>query len=434
MWDKSNHRTDASDTNSLTTNRRSFMGGIGATAGFGSLFGPNSDLGGSGNVPGGSDATFYVFRDTNRYRVASSTTGGTDFTIRADRNAEEAFQYAFDNLPDRGGTVVASTDEFRFGGPATMSDGTWLTGGVGTRFSTYVEGQTDGFLGPDRQFGPDIIRLRGDGVAVTNIEFDGAGTQVNSHAVQADECTGVLMANNRTVNGFQMALSFTGCENVVVRGNEVTGPAWYGITSRGTRDDIDLKQSSDVLIAGNRVSDLSFNNIAPYNVSNFSVVGNLCYRGGHSLIACSPAQQGTIIGNICRDLELESIAADPGGEAGLEIEYKETHLRDDVKGTPEETSFDITVANNHVENCGVGFICRTVPSDSADEDEFRQTKRPYSFSVTGNAINSCDTGILVRSGANGVVATNTLRDNDTQVDIRDSSYTAEIQTGLNATR
>ncbi len=418
------------------------MGGVGASAGLaplGDFLSHREGGNGNGNDDGNgpplaSDATYYVSHTNNRYQVASGDPGGVEFTVRADTNAEEAFQYAFDNLPERGGTVVADTDEFVFGAPATMSDDTLLVGNGGTRLITTTQGRTDGFLGDNRVSGSDIIRMRGDRVGVINIEFDGAGTQVNNHAVQADECTDVLIANNRTVNGFQMALSFSGCNQVVVRGNEVIGPEWYGITSRGSREDIDLKQSSNVRIADNRVSDLSFNNIAPYNVSNFTIVGNVCSRGGHSLIACSPAQQGTIVGNVCRDLELEPLAADPGGEAGLEIEYKETHLRNSVKETPEETSFDITVANNHVENCGVGFIARTVPANADDEDEFRRTKAPYSFSVTGNAINDCDTGILIRSGADGVVATNTLRNNGTQIDIAGGPYTNAIQTGLNATR
>ena len=176
---------------------------------------------------------------------------------------------------------------------------------------------------------------------------------------------------------------------------------------------------------------MKFNNIATYNVSNFSVVGNLVYDGGHSLIACSPAQQGTIIGNVCRDLDI--FLPDPGGEAGIEIEYKETHLTDEVAGTAEETSFDITVTGNHIETCAVGFLARTVPADTENE-EARRTKRPYSFSVTGNAINDCEeAGVRVRSGEASVIATNTLRDNGTQIDT-DEEFVENIEQGLNVTR
>ncbi|TKX40958.1 MULTISPECIES: right-handed parallel beta-helix repeat-containing protein [unclassified Halorubrum] len=423
------------------TSRRSFVGGVGAATGLGSVFervaSHRGDSGGDGPRNGGpnpSGATYHVYRSNGKYRVASGGKGGVEFTVVADGNAEQAFQYAFDQVPADGGTVVADADEFRFGGPAVLGDGTLLTGSGGTRFVASATGSRVGFTERELDVGHDLIRVRGDDAAVTGIEFDADDTRLDNHAVQAEDCDGLLIADNRTVNGFQMALSFAGCENVVVRGNEVIDPNWYGITSRGARDDLDLQRSTDVLVQGNRVADVTFNNIAPYNVSNFGVVGNLCYRGGHSLIACSPSQQGTIVGNVCRDLELEPIAADPGGEAGLEIEYKETHLSDAVAGTDDETSLDVTVANNHVENCGVGFISRTVPVDEADEPEYRQTKRPYSFTVTGNAINGCDTGILIRSGAGGVVATNALRANDAQIDIRDSPFAENVQTELNVTR
>lgn len=170
----------------------------------------------------------------------------------------------------------------------------------------------------------------------------------------------MLIANNRTVNGFQFGIFFTRCENAVVRGNEVLNPNWYEITSRGvpTGSEIDLEKSRKVMISGNRVSGMKFNNIATYNVSNFTVVGNVVSDGGHRLIACSPAQQGAIIANVCRDLH--EFLPDPGGEAGIEIEYKETHLTDEVAGTADKTSFDIAVTGNHVENCGVGFLARTV--------------------------------------------------------------------------
>jgi hypothetical protein len=411
--------------------RRTFLTGVGVLTGLGAVSGGATAQ--RGGMQPGSDATLYVFKRNDNHVVASSRTGGVEYNEPADGNAEAAFQFAFDNLPERGGTVVASTDEFHFGGPATMGDGTLLTGSHGTRFVATSTGSRVGFTERELQVGTDIIRVRGDDCAVTNVTFDANDTRLDNHAIQARGCNGLLLANNRTVGGFQMAISYVECENVVIRGNEVLDPNWYGITSRGARDDLDLRKSSDVLIAGNRVTDVTFNNIAPYNSANFSVVGNLCYRGGHSLIACSPSQQGTIVGNVCRDLELEPIAADPGGEAGLEIEYKETHIREEVADTEDETSLDITIANNHVENCGTGFICRTVPADEADSETYRQEKRPYSFSVTGNAINGCDTGILIRSGADGVVATNTLRNNGTQLEV-DDEFTENVEQGLNVTR
>ena len=212
----------------------------------------------------------------------------------------------------------------------------------------------------------------------------------------------------------------------------MVNPNWYGITSRGAPagSEIDLKKSSNALVAENRVSGVKFNNIATYNVGNFSIVGNLVSDGGHSLIACSPAQQGATIGNVCRDLD--PFLPDSGGEAGIEIEYKQTHLTEEVAGTAEATSFDITVTDNHVETYAVGFLARTVLANPENE-EGRQAKRPYSFTVTGNAINECDdAGIRVRSGEAAVIATNTLRDDGTAIDIDDVSE--NIEQGLNVTR
>ncbi|KAA9399152.1 right-handed parallel beta-helix repeat-containing protein [Haloarcula sp. CBA1130] len=427
--------------------RRSVLSSIGAAAGIGLCSGTgqaqaSTRLTGTGAVyfvttgagqsngsaNGNGNRTKYLVLDGGRGSVAFST-GGT---------ADEAFQYAFDTMPDSGGTVIASADTFRFGGPATMGDNTTLTGQQGTRFVASQTGTDEDPAPSASQSNPlpaghDLIRVRGDNAAVTDIEFDANGTQLNNQAIQADQCDGVYVARNRTVNGFQMALSFTRCTGVTVEHNEVVNPNWYGITSRAapTGSGRDLRQSNDVVIAGNRVVGVKFNNIAPYNVSNFAVIGNVAVDGGHSLIACSPAQRGTIVGNVCRDLT--EFAPDPGGEAGIEIEYKETHLREEVAGTPKARSADITVSGNQVDNCPVGVLARTVPAD-ADDTDVRAEKRPYSFTITGNTVsNASAAGIRLRSGDAGVVATNTVRNAETAIDI-DEEFTASIEQGLNVTR
>ncbi|EMA00650.1 hypothetical protein C437_17657 [Haloarcula vallismortis ATCC 29715] len=382
----------------------------------------------NGSANGNGDRSKYLVLGGGRGNVAFST-GGT---------ADEAFQYAFDKVPDSGGAVIASADTFRFGGPATMGDNTTLTGQQGTRFVVSQTG-TDADPAPSESqsnplpTGHDLIRVRGDNVSITGIEFDADGTQLHNQAIQADQCESVYVARNRTVNGFQMALSFTRCTGVTVEHNEVSNPNWYGITSRAapTGSDQDLRQSSDVVIAGNRVVGVKFNNIAPYNVSNFAVIGNVAVDGGHSLIACSPAQRGTIVGNVCRGLT--EFAPDPGGEAGIEIEYKETHLRDEVAGTPEALSSDITITGNQVDNCPVGILARTVPADAGNTDA-RTEKRPYGFTITGNTVsNASAAGIRLRSGDAGVVATNTVRNAGTAIDV-DGEFTAGIEQGLNVTR
>ncbi|WP_146418029.1 NosD domain-containing protein [Haloarcula hispanica] len=440
------------DTNGASTgsrqsdwgaSRRSVLSSIGAVAGIGLFSGTGqaqtgAGLSGTGAVyvvttgagqsNGNGNGTEYLVLDGDRASVAFST-GGT---------ADEAFQYAFDNVPDSGGAVIASADTFRFGEPATMGDNTTLTGQQGTRFVASQTGTGEDPAPSESQSNPlpaghDLVRVRGDNVAVTDIEFDANGTQLNNQAIQADQCDGVYIARNRTVNGFQMALSFTRCTGVTVEHNEAVNPNWYGITSRAapTGSDRDLRQSSDVVIAGNRVVGVKFNNIAPYNVANFAVIGNVTVDGGHSLIACSPAQRGTVVGNVCQDLT--EFAPDPGGEAGIEIEYKETHLRDEVAGTPKARSSDITISGNQVDNCPVGILARTVPAD-ADNTDARSAERPYSFTITGNTVsNASAVGIRLRSGNAGVVATNTVRNAGTAVDI-DEEFTEDIEQGLNVTR
>ncbi|MBV0900228.1 right-handed parallel beta-helix repeat-containing protein [Haloarcula salina] len=446
--------TPAGDTQrgagSLQTTRRSLLGSIGAAAGLGLASGDGRAQA-AGGIPGTGDVYFVTRNETpaaergqgtgsgrssGTYLVVDGSTGGV--SLATDDTADVAFQHAFDQLGETGGTVVASAHTFEFGGPATVGDDTLVTGQRGTRFVASETGSRDDPAPTDTQENPlptghDLLRVRGDNVAVTDVEFDGAGTQLDNQAVQADGCDGLLVANTRTVNGFQMGISFTRCTNVTVRDNEVVDPNWYGITSRSAPagGDSDLRRSSDVVIAGNRVSGMKFNNIAPYNVSHFVVFGNVVFDGGHSLIACSPAQRGAIVGNVCRDLH--EFAPDPGGEAGIEIEYKETHLRDEVAGTPAARSSDITIAGNQVADCPVGILSRTVPADG-DATEPRREQRPHGFTITGNAVSGAtEAGIRVRSGESGVVATNTLRDNGTALDVADD-FTAGLQVGLNATR
>ncbi|RLM88715.1 right-handed parallel beta-helix repeat-containing protein, partial [Haloarcula sp. Atlit-7R] len=96
-------------------------------------------------------------------------------------------------------------------------------------------------------------------------------------------------------------------------------------------------------------------------------------------------------------------------------------------------SSDITITGNQVDNCPVGILARTVPAD-ADNTDARTAKRPYSFTITGNTVSDASAaGIRLRSGDAGVVATNTVRNAGTAIDI-DETYTAGIEQGLNVTR
>ncbi|QCS42808.1 right-handed parallel beta-helix repeat-containing protein [Natrinema versiforme] len=449
----SNDTTVTSGQRFGQSTRRTFLGGLGATAGISALTGLGEARGRGGDTL--SSASYYVVRSDGRgpngngakgrggwnrgpgrsrneggagYLVLEAASGRVAFSTEG--TAEAAFQYAFDDLASSGGTVVAGGGDFQFGGPATIGDDTALVGQQGTRF--VVAGGEDGTTS-DEPSGHDLLRARGDDVTIANVEFDANGTQLDNHAIQADDCDGLLVANNRTVDGFQMAISFSRCTNVQIVGNEVLDPNWYGITARAapTGSDRDLRRSDNVVVARNYVAGVTYNNIATYNVSNFSVYGNVVVDGGHSLIACSPAQQGAIVGNVCRDLE--EYAPDPGGEAGIEIEYKETHVREEIAGTPLARSSDITISGNQVDNCPVGVLARTVPADS-DDEAARGTAHPYSFTVTGNAISdAADAGIRIRSGEAGVVATNTVRNSPAPIEI-DERYAVDIQQGLNATR
>lgn len=422
---------------SAQSTRRLFLAGLGVAAGIGSLSGTATAQ--ATGLPQESGAILYVVRiersQAVEYQVIDGDGNNELFTTQG--SADEAFQRAFDELND-GGTVIASDDTFQFEAAATMGDDTHLVGQGSTRFVVTPTGTRDDPFPTPSQTNPlptghDLIQLRGDNTSVRNITFDGAGTQLNNQAVQADDCTGVTIAGNRTLNGFQFALSITRSEDALITDNEVLNPNWYGITTRGAPagSDIDLRQSSDVTIARNRVSGMKFNNIAPYNVSNFLINENVVFDGGHSLIACSPAQQGAIVGNMCRGLN--TFAADPGGEAGIEIEYKETHLREEVTGTQRARSYDITITGNEIDNCPVGILARTVPADAEDQ-EARETARSHSFTITGNTVSDAtDAGIRIRSGADGVVATNTVRGASTAIDITDE-FTTGIQQGLNVTR
>lgn len=298
--------------------RRTFLGGLGATAGLGALTGLGEARGRDAGAL--SSASYYVVRSDGRgpngrggwwnrgsergrdedgasYLVLEAGSGRVAFST--DGTADEAFQYAFDELASSGGTVVAGGGDFRFGGPATVGDDTALIGQQGTRF-VVADGEDPATT--DEPSGHDLIRVRGDDATVANIEFDANGTQLDNHAVQADDCDGLLVANTRTVDGFQMAISFSRCTNVQVVGNEVLEPNWYGITARAapTGGERDLRRSENVVVARNYVAGVTYNNIATYNVSNFTIYGNVVEDGGHSLIACSPAQQGAIVGNVCR--------------------------------------------------------------------------------------------------------------------------------------
>lgn len=456
MFDESGATNGWPAANGQST-RRSFLGGLGTAVGIGALGGTGRAQ--PGVLPVRSGPVYYVVRTGGRespgrshgrgwwgtddssadaefgrgrrhghdhsadaeYLVLGGEAGPVAFATDA---AEEAFQYAFDELSETGGTVVASADTFEFGGPATVGGDTALVGSGGTRFVV---------AGASGDSGHDLLRVRGDGATVANVAFDAAGTQVDNNAIQADGCDGLLIAGNRTVNGFQMAISFSRCRNVRVVGNEVLDPNWYGITSRAapTGGDRDLRRSENVIVARNYVAGVTYNNIATYNVSNFTVYGNVVEDGGHSLIACSPAQQGAIIGNVCRNLE--EYAPDPGGEAGIELEYKETHVREEIAGTSRARSYDIAITGNAVDNCPVGVLARTVPADESDTAA-RESERPYGFTVTGNTVSNAESaGIRVRSGEAGVVATNTVRNSPAPIDI-DGTYAVDIQEGLNATR
>lgn len=133
----------------LTASRRSFMGGVGAAAGSGVLAGRR---GASSSVPDDARAAFFVYRAHGKYLVSNGVGRKPVFSVPADANAERVFQYAFDRVPEGGGTVVAAPNTFRFGAPATMSDRTALTGLQGTRLVCSRVGSRDSSIpGPDQE-------------------------------------------------------------------------------------------------------------------------------------------------------------------------------------------------------------------------------------------------------------------------------------------
>ncbi len=116
-----------------------------------------------------------------------------------------------------------------------------------------------------------------------------------------------------------MALSFTRCTGVTVEHNEVDNPKYGSQPGRTDRQRPRPPAVHDVVIAGNRVVGVKSNTsrrttsrTSPSSVTSPSMAATAHRR--------SQAQRGTIVGNVCQDLT--EFAPDPGGEAGIEIEYR----------------------------------------------------------------------------------------------------------------
>ncbi len=130
----------------------------------------------------------------------------------------------------------------------------------------------------------------------------------------------------------------------------------------------------------------SYNNLALYaDTQQFTVHGNRFFGGGHSPIAASPAQYGSITGNYVKNDLFFQLA----NEGGIEAEWKAGHQGGD-------TSHDIVISGNIVEGnyqWGIFTTARDAGPNEAGVVE------PYNITITDNIIiNPMNTGVYVRDG------------------------------------
>lgn len=174
---------------------------------------------------------------------------------------------------------------------------------------------------------------------------------------------------------------------------EHDGNRLYGIQIR--------KKTQGVWIESNHVELTGASAVAPYNAiavyagsSDFHVNGNTVidsFSGAHCAIACSPASNGEITGNV--------VYGAPGAtEGGIEIEFKTGH------GDDATTSHDITVTGNVV--IGAGWGIYVTNRDHATLPALD----PYGILISGNVLESCTSrGIMLDYGTDLGLGANVFR-------------------------
>ena len=169
--------------------------------------------------------------------------------------------------------------------------------------------------------------------------------------------------------------------NITIEGNiiELYGNSIYGIQLTRETDVGYINKNNITLHAWDNFSAQAFNCIAVYdNSSNIRVTNNTVFGGGHSAIALSPSYNILVSGNQVSNV-INPV------EAGIEVEYKLSH------GRATDTSHDIIIRDNFINNCNYGVWV-------TERDEDATTLAPYRVLIQGNNIsNTLTTGIIVAS-------------------------------------
>jgi len=238
---------------------------------------------------------------------------------------------------------------------------------------------------------------------------NGASILIDGSAITKSN---VRIQNNKALGGGQYGINIITSNEVEIVGNDCQG-ATAAIRTNINCDNIKITQntsndsttaygiytagSTNVIISGNNIKDTIWNGIAIYEDTNsFTCIGNVIDGSGHSGIACSPAYNGTIIGNKVTNVTTSS-------EAGIELEFKSLHVAD-------KTSHDITVTGNQIDTCYWGIV-----THNRDDND---TYRPYNINVANNEIADCtNIGLYMYDGDNVVFNNNLLEGNTTDMSI-----------------
>jgi len=185
------------------------------------------------------------------------------------------------------------------------------------------------------------------------------------------------------------------CKNLSIKGCDVflSGQNVYGFHTLRSIENIMIDGNIFELSANSGSSNDSANNaIAVYGDSkNFCITNNIVMGSGHSAIAASMAENGTISFNKIYNVSIVS-------EAGIEVEYKKGHgtnLTD-----PNFQTKSVKVIGNYVENCywGIAVLTRELSMVSTDDVP------PYDVLIQGNTCSlSTHSDLIVASHTSGAV-------------------------------
>lgn len=347
---------------------------------------------GSGSLSG-LETTFIIRPSGSDYLVIDETGS----TVTTETTGDAAIQYAYNNLPADGGVIHLSEGTFDITSPVSaVSDSTL----IGERSSVLtVSGDITAF----NSSSVSNVQMRG-------FTLDDDQTNDSESGIQFNNSTNITISNIKTLGHFNAIIS-RGCDGFYVRNCRMVDFLSYGVGTQ-VPDETDLN-TTDLEVSGCEFlcSTDSLNAVAAYRVDEFRIVDNYAESGFHSHYACSPAENGTITGNVSLDSNINGQSGpDAGGEAGIELEFKDSH--------GSETTHDVTVTGNTVRNAEVGILTRVVGGDDT-------TDAPYALNIGSNTIHNCDTGAKLMEGDDINLHDNTFRNNTTEIDIQANTTNTE---------